>query len=248
MAAIELGKVVFTVSDRALLRYGCVCEVLSAELEGMRLGGAIKAVSARPHYDRLGRRRPVAPRSLYRWVAAYRRGGLEALEPASRARTRSSVVLPAELIAFLASEKRVDAEASIPELIRRARERSIIDSAERIDRTTVYRAARRMELAVGRGRHRRLPEGDVRRFAFPQRMMMLLCDGKHFRAGPLLRKRVAFFFLDDATRMGLEVVVGSAESSELFARGLYLLVRRWARGLGAQSPPLFARAVQPSPP
>jgi hypothetical protein len=58
-------------------------------------------------------------------------------------------------------------------------------------------------------------------------MMMVLCDGKHFRAGPWRRKRVAFFFLDDATRMGLEVVVGTSECTELFARGLYLLVRRW---------------------
>jgi putative transposase len=227
MAAIELSKMVFTVSQRALFRYGCVCEVLSAELEGMRLSRAVKAVSARPHYDQLGRPWAVASRSLYRWVAAYRGGGLSALEPAARTRTPTSVVLSAELISFLASEKREDPRASIPELLRRARERGTITATERIDRSTVYRAARRMELAVGRGRHHRVPDADVRRFAFPHRMMMMLCDGKHFRAGPALRKRVALFFLDDATRMGLEVVVGTAESSELFARGLYLVVRRW---------------------
>jgi hypothetical protein len=84
-----------------------------------------------------------------------------------------------------------------------------------------------MQLPVGRGRHHTAPEADVRRFAFPNRMMMVLCDGKHFRAGPWRRRRVAFFFLDDATRMGLEVVVGTSESTELFARGLYLVVRRW---------------------
>jgi transposase InsO family protein len=227
MAAIELGKVVFRVSARALFRYGCVSEVLSAELAGVTLARAVKAVSARPHYDHLGRPRPVRPRSLYRWLASYRSGGLAAIEPASRARTRTSVVLPAELITFIDSEKREDSHASIPEIIRRARERGILQAHERIDRTTLYRAARRMELPVGRGRHHSAPQADVRRFAFPNRMMMLLCDGKHFRAGPWLRQRVAFFFLDDATRMGLEVVVGTSESSELFARGLYLVVRRW---------------------
>ena len=227
MAAIELGKVVFSVSERALCRYGCVSEVLSAELAGVRRARAIKTVSARAHYDHRGRPRAVTRRSLYRWLAAYDAGGLAALEPASRARTRTSVVLPAELIRCIDSEKREDAHASIPEIIRRARERGILQAHERIDRTTLYRAARRMELPVGRGRHRSAADADVRRFAFPHRMMLLLCDGKHCRAGPWRRQRVAFCFLDDATRMGLEVVVGTAESSELFARGLYLVVRRW---------------------
>jgi hypothetical protein len=39
-------------------------------------------------------------------------------------------------------------------------------------------------------------------------MQMVLCDGKHFRAGAARLRRVALFFLDDATRMGLHVVVG----------------------------------------
>ena len=45
--------------------------------------------------------------------------------------------------------------------------------------------------------------------------------GKHFRAGVGRLKRVALFFLDDATRFGLEVVVGTSESAALFLRGLY---------------------------
>ena len=50
---------------------------------------------------------------------------------------------------------------------------------------------------------------------------MVLCDGKHFRAGVGRLKRVALFFLDDATRFALEVVVGTSESAALFLRGLY---------------------------
>jgi putative transposase len=53
---------------------------------------------------------------------------------------------------------------------------------------------------------------------------MVLCDGKHFRAGVGRLKRVALFFLDDATRFALEVVVGTSESAALFLRGLYLCI------------------------
>jgi len=53
---------------------------------------------------------------------------------------------------------------------------------------------------------------------------MVLCDGKHFRAGPTKVKRVVLFFLDDATRFIPTVVVGTSESSELFLRGVYQLL------------------------
>ena len=56
-----------------------------------------------------------------------------------------------------------------------------------------------------------------------------LCDGKHFRAGATRAKRVAFFFLDDATRLGLHVIVGTSESKSLFLRGLYPTLHRYGR-------------------
>src|SRR5690606_887964 len=66
------------------------------------------------------------------------------------------------------------------------------------------------------------PNGkDVRRFRYAHRMQMVLCDGKHFIAGPNRRKRVALYFLDDATRMVLNVIVGPSESAALFLRGLH---------------------------
>ncbi len=58
-------------------------------------------------------------------------------------------------------------------------------------------------------------------------MECVLCDGKHFRAGEKRAKRVALFFLDDATRFALHVVVGTSESKELFLRGLYEMVQRY---------------------
>ncbi len=134
-------------------------------------------------------------------------------------------MLPEPLLDFLATEKAEDRYASVPELIRRARELGVIGPHERADRTSVWRACVRLGLPL-----RRVPakhEADKRRFAYPHRMMMVLADGKHFRAGARRRKRVAVFFLDDASRFGLGVVVGTAESAELFLRGLHGVLRRF---------------------
>ena len=60
--------------------------------------------------------------------------------------------------------------------------------------------------------------------AMPSACSVWLADGKHFRAGAARLRRVALFFLDDATRYGLEVLVGTAESSALFLRGLHEVV------------------------
>src|SRR5262249_51366405 len=89
----------------------------------------------------------------------------------------------------------------------------------------VWRACARLGLPL-----RRVPakqEADRRRFAYPHRMMMVLADGKHFRAGVRRKRRVAVFFLDDATRFGLGVVVGTDETAELFLRGLHVVLRRF---------------------
>jgi hypothetical protein len=66
-----------------------------------------------------------------------------------------------------------------------------------------------------------LAQADMRPFAYPNRMLMALADGKHFRAGVRRAKRVAIIFLDDATRFGLDLSVGTAENTLLFLRGLY---------------------------
>jgi len=167
----------------------------------------------------------VGERTIQRWRAAYAAGGLAALEPKSRRRTETSLVLSEGLVAFLRAEKACDPRASVPELLRRARLRGIVSDDMLVDRTTVWRACRRMGL-VTRARTDTKREGDTRRWRYPHRMQCLLCDGKHFRAGSERLRRVALFFLDDATRYALDVLVGTSESSDLFLRGLYAVVHK----------------------
>jgi len=207
-------------SDEALFRYQIVSQTLSREQRGETRAEAIGAVTTQDHWTIRGGSRRIIPRTLYRWLAAFKKGGFSALEPESRCRTQSSIVLPESLLGFFKEQKRQDPRASIPELINRAQTLHLFDQRERVERTTVWRSLRRMGVDTTRAKTPK-KDRDCRRFAYPHRMDMVLCDGKHFRAGAKRLKRVALFFLDDASRMALGVVVGTAECAELFLRGFY---------------------------
>lgn len=213
-------------SFEALFRFRVIGEVETEQMRGLSRARALEKVASREHLTLDGRRRTVSARSLYRWLARYEKADrdLRALEPQARARTSTSVKLSARFIDLLRHEKTEDPLASVPDLIELARERGVLAPEEPVDRVTVWRAVRRMDLPT-----RRRPtkhEGDTRRFAYAHRMQMVLCDGKHLRAGVTRARRVALFFLDDCTRKCLHVVVGTEETSALFLRGLFELVKR----------------------
>jgi len=211
-------------SQTALFRYSVLAQVESLVLAGHGKGQAALVVADRDHvHPRRGLVR-VGLRSVRRWWAAFERDGLAGLEPKSRKRTSTSVVLPAPLIDFFSKEKTRDPRASVPELLRRAELVGVIPEARAIDRTTAWRACVRMKLPTRYRPSRR--EMDSRRWRYPHRMQCLLCDGKFFRAGPERLRRVALFFLDDATRYALSVLVGTAESTDLFLHGLHHVIRQ----------------------
>jgi transposase InsO family protein len=214
------------VSQKALFRYSVVSKVLSSIAAGDSQAEAIQSVSEDLHSLFDGAMTRVSPRSLYRWLAAYRATDLAGLEPGANVKALTSSALSTKLLDFLVKEKARDCEASIPELIRRATETGVLKQSETVDRSTVYRACKRLALPLARRRH--AGDRDSRRFAHAHRMDMVLCDGKHFRVGDQRRKRVALFFLDDATRRVLAVVVGTAgETKTLFLRGLYECIHKF---------------------
>ena len=209
-------------SPEALFRYQVISQVFSRIIGGQRQVEAVAAVAAMHHrYVTDGTLRVVSSRSIYRWLRRYKENDLASLEPRQRPRSqKASTVLPDNFVKFLREEKKLDPTTSIPEIIRTAGEKGIIKKEDPIDRVTVYRTAKKLRLPVA---HRRATgDRDARRFAFPHRMDSVLCDGKHFRAGEKRARRVALFFIDDATRFGLHVVVGTSENATLFQRGLYM--------------------------
>lgn len=211
-----------TLSPEGLFRYFVISEIRTRLLGGKPLASAIAEVLDLPHHDVRGRPREVSERSLYRWHAAFSRGGAAALEPVPPARL--STAIPDNLMAFIRIERASDPAASLPELIKRARIVGILREDVKVDRATLWRTCRRLGVALSRTR--RLADTDMRRFAYPNRMMMVLCDGKQFRAGVTYVRRVALLFIDDATRFVLDVIVGTDESCELFLRGLHSAIHR----------------------
>lgn len=209
-------------SPEALFRYFVVSEIRTRLLGGMPLAAAIAAVLDLPHHDIRGCPRDVSERTLYRWHAAFVRGGAAALEPLPPARLATAI--PGNLVAFIRIEKGSDPEATLPELLKRARHLGVLREDQKVDRSTLWRTCRRLGIALTR--RRRLADSDMRRFAYPHRMMMVLCDGKRFRAGASCVRRVALLFIDDATRFVLDVIVGTEECCELFLCGLHSVIRR----------------------
>lgn len=214
-------------SEDALLRYQVVSLVRARLLAGVSRAEAVKDVAALDHAAPGGELRRVSERSVYRWLSQYERGGVEGLEDKPRETEAASRVLDPRLLEFLAASRAKDRRASIPELLRRAVERGLLSSSSSVDRTTVFRALVRLGVSMARTKKER--DRDMRRFAYEHRMELVLADGKHFRAGATRERRVACFFLDDATRLGLHVVVGTSESAELFLRGFHDVLRAHGR-------------------
>ncbi len=210
------------ISPQALLRYQVISEVEARVLSGMNDAQAIRDVLRLPHVDSRGRSVRLTERTVYRWLGAYRQTGIEGLEDRARKKIRDSTVLSPKLVRFLEQEKKTDPRASVPELIRRAREQGHIGEREPVDRTSVWRTCKRLGLPLTRPSRRR--DQDMRRFAYSQRMLMVLADGKHFRAGSQHLKRVAICFIDDATRFILGGLVGTSESTEVFLRALHQVI------------------------
>lgn len=212
-------------SGPSLFRFTVVSQVVARMHGGEPLAEAVRAVARIGHvrFDSTSRR--VSERSIRRWLTAYRAEGMRGLEPKPRSSATPSHGLPPRFVDFLIREKRRDRAASIPELIRRATEHGILAPDHGLDRSTVYRTAKRLGLPLTRGK--RAKGRDARRFAFPHRMDMVLCDGKHFRAGEQRAKRVVLFYIDDASRFILHLVVGPSETAALFQRGLYECLTRY---------------------
>jgi putative transposase len=209
--------------DVAVLRYLVVTQVCAAVIAGVGKTAAIREVASRPHLGLGGRLLRIGERTLWRWLAAWEEAGMGGLSRAPRQTQGSS--LPAAFLELLDELKQSWPEISIPEVIRIARASGVIAEDEVVDRTTVWRQCRRQGLPT---RRRNATKKDRQRpWRFPNRMLCVLADGKHFRAGAKRVKRVVVLFLDNATRFILAAVVGTSESAALALRGLRKVIRRW---------------------
>ena len=215
----------FQTQAEALFRYQVISQVLSKKAAGHVLSKVVKIVADTQHICPDGKEQKVKKRSIYRWLKAFREQGFEGLLTKPRRQIEDSTVLSRSLLDFFIEQKTTDPLVSIPELINRGKILGHIQPEDVVNRVTVWRALNRTGVDTS---HRKSEKRrDCRRFVYPHRMDMVLCDGKHFRAGINRLKRVALFFIDDCTRMILHVVVGTSETTRLFLRGLYETIQKY---------------------
>jgi transposase InsO family protein len=218
-------KEVLTLSPRALDRYLVVSRVEAKALRGVPLVDAIAQALQEAVCDHRGRPMRLSGRTIHRWLSAFRHDGLAGLEPAAREAAGASLALSERLLGFFEQEKTSDEAVSVPEMIRHARAAGVIGEGEPVSRVSAWRACRRLELPLRRAHAK--AASDMRRYAYPNRMLCVLADGTHFRAGARRAKRVAMILLDDASRYGLSGVVGTSESTVLFLMALDRTLRRY---------------------
>jgi hypothetical protein len=78
------------------------------------------------------------------------------------------------------AERELDRDASVPELVRRARELGIVRRHEQVSRCTAWRTLRRLGLPTTK---RKVRKRDSRRFQYTERMQLAITDFIHFSAG-----------------------------------------------------------------
>ncbi|MEK6707024.1 MAG: DDE-type integrase/transposase/recombinase [Bdellovibrionota bacterium] len=215
------------VSKQALARYQAISEVTKLCLAGKPKTVAVAEAAMCVFYDpKTGNPITFSERSIYRFLRAYQSKSLPGLESAKRKfRSKGSRVLSNVFVDFIVEEKKIDPLASTVEIIQRARAKGVLEAHEKVCRTTVYRLCLKLNLPITK--QLTLRSNDMRRFAYPHRMMMILSDGKHFKAGIYSTPRVLFSFLDDATRMILACSVSSSENTRAYLRGLDRMFRKF---------------------
>jgi transposase InsO family protein len=212
--------------NKQFFRQNIVSLVFASIEAGMTKSEAIAKILAANTVSRDGKRFYAGKRTIYRWIAAYKQGGTEALANKSKISSEPSKVLPEIFLDFLKSQKIADEECSIPDVIKAAEIKGLVKQNQ-LSRTTVWRAARKLNLPLLGTQGKDLSV--KKRFEYPHRMQMVLCDGKHFRAGKMRTKRVVFTFIDDATRKVLGTVVGKSENKKLFLRGIHKVLLKYGK-------------------
>jgi putative transposase len=107
----------------ALARWGVLAAATDERLTPAERGRLLSEIAAEVHRDAWGRPYRVTKRTLYRWLAAWRRAGFDGLKPRARRDAGSHKVDPAvlALAAALRREAPARSAAHIAEIIARTR-------------------------------------------------------------------------------------------------------------------------------
>jgi transposase InsO family protein len=199
----------------ALFRYGLIADLIHREAGEGGLYALLREKSERVYQIPGSRRTRVAAETIRDWLAAYRRGGFDALRPQPRSDLGHARAIPQEVADYLCDLKEQSPALSVGQLVKRAEAEGV---AERLAPATVHRLLSRHGLMSKRPGE--ATSKDRRRFAFDRAGELWMSDVMH---GPAVtveggRKRKAYLIglLDDATRVVPFAAFALAESTAAF--------------------------------
>ncbi len=185
----------------ALWRYAVLGPLVSARLDHGDRRALFRETAQRIHEDpRTGRGKKVSARTVESWFYAYRRRGVEGLEPSVRVDHGSTTAITPELTDLIIRAKQARPRRSVPQIIR------ILERARRVppgelSRSTVLRVLRRNEIPTHRPRQH---EGKHRLAFLPEHANDLwigdAMHGPRVRVGDRRHKAYLLSVIDVATR------------------------------------------------
>jgi len=202
----------------ALFRYGLIAEFLQQPPGDRGLYARLRE-KAKGEYNIPGSRRTrVAAETMRHWLAAYRRGGFDALIPKGRSDRGRPRALPQSVADALTALKDEQPHLSIPQLIRAVVGSGSAPADLHIPASTVHRLLSRAGLMHKRGVEQ--ASSDRRRFAFAHAGQLWMSDVMHALSvgveGQGRRKSYLIAFIDDATRLIPYCAFALAENTPAF--------------------------------
>lgn len=201
----------------ALFRFGVIGDLVHLPPGTKGLYARLKEKAAIDYRIPGSLRVRVAEETIRDWLKAYRRGGLDALKPRTRADHGQSRALPRELSDLLVAIKDENPALSVQLVIREAMARGKVPDGLPIAPSTVHRLLSRAGLMAKRPGDP--SSNDHRRFAFEKAGDLWMSDVMH---GPSVtvegKKRKAYLiaFIDDATRVVPFAAFALAENTGAF--------------------------------
>jgi putative transposase len=182
----------------ALFRYGMIAEFVQLPANSRGLYARLRE-KAKGEYNIPGSSRTrVAAETMRHWLAAYRRGGFEALIPRGRSDRGRPRALSQAVADALTTLKDEQPQLSIPQLIRAVLASGSVPADLHLPPSTVHRLLARAGLM-----HKREPEqtsADRRRFAFAHAGELWMSDVMHALSvgveGRARRKSYLIAFID----------------------------------------------------
>lgn len=207
----------------ALFRFQILQPLLDPERKDQEK--TLQELAGKPVEAPEGRRLRLGRATLFRWLSAYRQGGLTALQPKDRKDRGTTKRIPEEIACALIRLKKEKPGLTLEALTYQARLQGILAPGGHLPRTSLYRLLLRQGLLRG---PEHSPQTDRRRFEAEAPLDLVQADVMH---GPKIQNKKSYLvaLIDDHSRLILWAEFRRGETEEDFISVLKQALRR--RGL-----------------